>query len=255
MNTKIITALVIAFALVGLTGAASASSVTTGTYYDYINGGAIGVGDTEFDESSIDFDFAIGGDDVTGGSKTVKSGLTFHEGNPVSGIVIESVTHHAEIENTITSVTNKMGKKDRMFATTDFAYAELTWQEAEDGVSDIDKIGKTASISSDAWTTPDVPEFYKKEVIVEDMSDMSGAAVVCDDMGLPDPTKGTMKAGNFYFGSSSFAIVETEGDMLQAIFAGSGVDYEQDVWGKLENGGMIYQEAMLDQYVTVNVTP
>ena len=255
MNTKIITALVIATALVGLTGAASASSVTAGTYYDYLNNGAIGVGETNFDHTSIDFDFDIGGDEVTGGAKTVKSSLIFVGGNPVSGIVIESLTHHAEIENTITSVTNKMGKKDRMFTTTDFAYVDLTWQEAEDGVSDIDKIGKSASIDSDAYATDDVPGFYKKDVLVEDMSTMSGVAVVCDDMELPDPTKGTLKAGDFSFGSSSFVIVETEGDMLQAIFAGSGLDYEQSNWGKLENNGMIYQEATVDQYVTVNVSP
>ena len=258
MNTKIITALVIAFALVGLTGAASASSVTTGTYFDYITGGALAPGDTETDKSSIDFDFAIDGGaglkDVTGGSKTITSGFTFEAGQ--GGIVKESLRQYAEIENTIGAVVNpKTGKEDRIFTTSDFAFVELKWQETEDGLTDIDRISKSATIDSDAYATDDVQSFYKKDVAVEDMSTMDGEAFIADDTGAMDPDFGTMKAGEFYFGSTSWAIVETEGDVLQEIFAGSGLVYEQSNWGKLENGGMIWQEAEVDQYVTVNVSP
>ena len=257
MNTKIITALVIAFALVGLTGAASASSITAGTYYDYITGGGVAPGEMESDSSHIEFLFQLDTAKVTSGMKDIDSDFGFEAGQ--GSIVKESLTHHAEIENTITSVVNPMtGKEDRIFTTTDFAFVDLVWQEAEGGLTDVDKINKSVMISSDARAYDEDLTTYKKDVIVTDISSMSGSAEIQDASGTTpafDPAFGTMKGGDFYFGSSSFAIVETEGDMLQAIFAGSGLDYTQSNWGKLESDGMISQTATVDQSVKVNVTP
>lgn len=255
MNTKIMVALVIAFALVGLTGAASASSVTTGTHYDYVTGGGIGVGDTADVDTGISFAFEIGGEDVTGGSKDLLSELRFKAGQ---GAIIQGTQHHAEIENTITAeVNSNTGMEDRLFVTNDHAFVDVVWEESQDGVTDIDHITKIAEIDSSAYATGIVENFYKLDVEVEDYSYMMGMAWVCDkdDEEIVDADMGTLKGGDFHFGSDSWAMVKSEGDMLQEIFAGSNVDYEQYNWGKLESGGKIYQEAFVDQSVTVNVTP
>ena len=255
MNTKIMVALVIAFAVVGLTGAASASSVTTGTHYDYVTGAGIGPGGEAAVVTGISFNFDIGGEDVTGGEKELMSTLRFKEGQ---GGIVTGTNHKAEIENTITAeVNSNTGMEDRLFVTNDHAFVDVVWEESQDGVTDIDHIVKVAKIDSSAYANNNVLNFYKLIVDVDDMSSMEGTAYVCDeaDDEVVDAGMGTLKGGDFHFGSDSWALVKSEGDMLQEIFAGSGLDYEQYDWGKLESDGMIYQMAIVDQCITVNVTP